>query len=97
MHYLQLLGSPVNRIKQLNLSRNQQWLVTAGGVTIAGAPFTPLCHELEHTLVELLPTNPALAGSIMLGQFGVSLLVMRFLFTKVLNSNRFHKGSQEVK
>jgi hypothetical protein len=90
MHYLNLMYSPLKLARDLELSKKQQWLVTAGAVTLAGAPFTPFCHVFEEALVDLLPNHPVAAGSLMLGQFGMSLLLIRFLFTNALNSRRFH-------
>lgn len=97
MHHLNLLYSPLKNIKDLDLTKNQQWALTAGAVTLAGAPFTPICNGFEEIVIDLLPTHPLAAGSLMLGQFGMSLLMMRFVFTKVLNSKRFHTTGATLK
>jgi uncharacterized protein YbcC (UPF0753/DUF2309 family) len=90
-HLLHRISRPLHMPTSLKLTKIQQWLVTGVSVILAGAPFTPLSHFLEDLVMELLPTHPFLAGLIMFGQFVVSVVLIRFLFLKVLNARRFHK------
>ena len=91
-HLISLLQSISGRLhiaKPWSLSRVQQWVLTCVGVVIAGLPFTPLSHALEETLLELLHTNPWLAGGIMMTHFAVSVITIRMIFVSVLSSSRF--------
>ena len=88
---LQRLSGLLQISKPLALSRLQQWVVTAAGVVIAGAPFTPLSHALEEAIVELLHSAPWAAGGLMAAHFAVSVMVVRFLFVSVLTSQRFRR------
>jgi hypothetical protein len=91
-HFLGLVRRVMGRLhiaKPWDLSRAQQWAVTAAGVVLAGLPYTPVSHGLEHAILELLPEQPALAGALMAGHFVVSVLVVRTLLVSVLTPRRF--------
>ena len=66
-----------------------QWLVTGLCIILAGAPFTPVSHYMEELLMELLPTQPVLAGLIMFGHFAASVILFRFVLLNVLHHRRF--------
>lgn len=94
IHLLNLLHSLSRHVqlrKPWDLSKWQQWGMTALLVSFAGAPFTPFSHWLEEWLTELLPTHPYLAGLVMVGHFAVSVILVRFLFLNVLDTKRFMK------
>lgn len=91
LHVLHKISRPVYSTKPWELTRFQQWSATGAIVTLAGAPFTPLSHYLEEFLMELLPTQPYIAGGIIVAHFGLSVILMRFLFLNVLNARRFHR------
>ena len=74
------------------LSKAQQWLATCTGVVLAGAPFTPLSHYMEESLMDLITVHPVLAGCLMGGHFLFSVLVVRFLFLNVLDPKRFSQN-----
>lgn len=95
LHWMtrKLHGAP----KPLALSKHQQWLLTSASVVLAGAPFTPVSHYLEELLMQLLPTQPLLAGLIMFGHFGLSVVLIRFLFLKVLDGRRSQKKATPSK
>ena len=95
LHMLQRVSGRLHKPKFKMLSKYQQWLVTGVGVVLAGAPFTPLSHYMEESLMELLPTHPLIAGTIMLGHLGVSVFLIRFLLLKVLDPRRFHRRPDE--
>jgi len=90
LHAVQWLSSRIHRPKVWNLTKTQQWLITAGAITVAGAPYTPVSHYLEEWLLDELVDNPILAGTVMCAHFGISVLLVRFLFLKVLSTRRFH-------
>jgi len=76
--------------KPWKLTKFQQWFITGTCVIIAGIP-SPLTHVAEEYLMEILPHQPYLAGTLMFGQFVISLVLIRFLFVAVLNARRFHQ------
>ena len=76
------------------LNKFTQWLVTGTCVVLAGAPFTPLSHYMENLLMDLLQTQPALAGLIMVVHFGISVMLIRYLLVSVLHRRRFHTKAQ---
>ena len=86
---LQQLSGQLHIAKPGNFSRAQQWTLTAIGIVIAGAPFTPFSYGLEEVLVELLHDAPLLAGALMVAHFTLSVFVIRYLFVGVLSSRRF--------
>ena len=94
---LDLLRLPMlSPSKPLNLTKSQQYAATAGIVTAAGFPFTPLSETFEHTFMELLPTHPHLAGAMGVAHCAVSVLSMRFLFSRVLDVERFRNDFDDV-
>lgn len=72
-------------------SKFEQWLVTGASIVLAGAPFTPVSHYMEHWLMELLETHPIFAGLIMIGHFALSVFLIRFVLLYVLHKRRFNK------
>lgn len=96
VHLLNILHRISNRVFPTNpvlLTKHQQWAATAGVVTLCGAPFTPIAPVMEHAIMELVPTHPALAAGLMVGHFGASVLLMRFLLLKVLHRRRFDRST----
>jgi hypothetical protein len=91
LHLLQRLTGHLHPSKQWNLTKTQQWSLTGTGVVLAGAPLTPLSNYLDDTLVELLHSRPLLAAGVMLAHFTLSVVLVRFLFVKVLTAKRFFK------
>jgi uncharacterized protein YbcC (UPF0753/DUF2309 family) len=92
VHLLNVLNWMTRRVslsKTWKPSKAQQLLLTGAGVTLAGAPFTPVAEGLDAVLMSLLHTNPVLAGALMVGHFGLSAMLVRFLFVNVLSKNRF--------
>jgi len=65
--------------------------VTGVSIVLAGAPFTPVSHYMDKWLMELLPTHPLFAGTIMFGHFVVSVVLIRFLLLNVPHTRWFHK------
>jgi uncharacterized protein YbcC (UPF0753/DUF2309 family) len=94
---LHLLSAPLHMDKRWKLSKVGQWLTTAGIVVLAGAPFTPLSHYFEEVLMDLLPTQPYLAGLLMAAHFTASVLLVRLLLVKVLDTNRFRVHHKHVR
>ncbi len=94
INVLHAFSRHLNVLKPAKLSKYQQWIATAVIAVLAGAPFTPVSHFLEHTLMEMLPTNPGLAAAIMMGHFAFSVVLIRLLFLKVLDARRFHRSSR---
>jgi len=90
MNVLHQISTPLGlmKAKDQNLSEPQQWLALGAGLTVAGIPFTPFSVAMDHLMVELLRTDPALAGVLMLSYFGISVITMRFLLLNVLNKRR---------
>lgn len=86
---LDWISKPLNFIKAPQLSKMQQWGITAAGAVLAGMPFTGLTEMMDHWLMDLLLEHPIQAVSFMILHFTVSVLIMRFLFVVVLNSKRF--------
>jgi len=93
LHLLHLVSRPMASTlkKPLKLTKVQQWSITTLFLVIAGAPFTPFTHHLEELLMEILPHHPILAVGLMAGHFVISVVLIRYLFLKVLNARRFHK------
>lgn len=79
--------------EHLKLTRTQQWAATAGIGVLVGAPFTPYIHAYEHTVMELAHTKPEMAVALGLTQFGVSVVLLRFLFARVLDPFRFQRAT----
>jgi hypothetical protein len=73
----------------------QQWALTGTGIVLAGAPFTPLAHGMEGIIIDLLHTNPALAGMIMAGHFTLSVVITRLLLTHVVRAHRLRKDPHQ--
>ena len=99
-HLLNVLHSMSRKItpsKKRKFTKLQQWAITGGSVVVAGMPFTPFSDYLEHSLMELIPTQPVLAGAIMVAHFGVSVGLIRFLLMNVLSAQRFRKPFQKKK
>lgn len=88
---LQRISGLLHISKPLTLSRAQQWALTAVGVVVAGAPFTPLAHGLDEAIVHLLHTAPLAAAGLMVSHFAVSVMTIRFIFVSVLTSQRFRR------
>ncbi len=78
---------PMPRVR----SKFEQWLVTGVSIVLAGAPFTPVSHYMDHWLMELLQTHPVFAGIFMMGHFATSVVLIRFVLLNVLHKRRFHK------
>ncbi len=91
LHKVHRISSPLHTPTQWKLTKAQQWAVTGGAVVLAGAPFTPVSDGIEELVMELLPSQPALAVGIMAGHCAVSVVLIRFLLVNVLTSRRFHK------
>lgn len=99
VHFLGLVRRVMGRLhiaKPWDLSRPQQWAATAVGVVLAGLPYTPVAHGLEEAILELLPTQPALAGGLMAAHFVVSVLLVRTLLVSVLTQRRFRPPTPPV-
>lgn len=92
INVLNWLSRPMKRFKDWQLTKLQQWLVTSACVVLAGAPWTPVAHALDGALEHLLIDEPALAGALMVGHFGVSVFLVRFLLLRVLDSRRFFRA-----
>lgn len=75
------------------LSRAQQWGATAGIGALIGAPFTPVMHSYEHTFMELAHTDPRMAAALGFTQFSCSVLLLRFLLSRVLDPFRFQRAT----
>jgi len=86
---LHWISKPLDMSKKWKPTKAQQWLATSVSVVLAGLPFTPVSHHLDAWLMELLPTNPYLAGAVMFGHFTFSVVLIRFLLLNVLNTHRF--------
>jgi hypothetical protein len=69
----------------------QQWLATLVVVFIAGAPFTPLSHWLEHKLMHYAEEDIVMFCALAFGHFVISVLLVRYLFVRVLSAHRFHR------
>lgn len=91
LHLLHRISSRLIGHNSWKLTKIQQWLVTGVSVVLAGAPFTPLSHYTEEMLMEMLQTQPYLAGAFMAGYFAFSVVLIRFLFVKVLSIQRFRR------
>ena len=87
MNLMHRMYSPMNT--QLNLPPAMQWAAKGVGVTVAGIPFTPVADALDESLIHLLPTDPTLAGAIMVSHYCLSIATIRFLFLGVLDDRRF--------
>merc|ERR1712107_465827 len=79
--------------KPLDLSRFQQWLATGVIGLAMCAPFTPTDHAYEHTMLDWVSTQPQLAALLGGTQFAVSVVLLQFLFNRVLHPNRFKRAS----
>jgi hypothetical protein len=75
-----------------DLTKKQQWIATTIAIVLAGAPFTPYSHFLEHQLMELIPSHPYLATVVMIGQFLISIVMIKVVFTNILSQKRFIKN-----
>ena len=91
LHTLHRLSRRLRMPSSWRPSRQVQWLLTASTIGLAGAPFTPLSHYIEEQLGELLLTQPSLAIALMVTHFGMSVVLIRFLFMNVLNVRRFQR------
>jgi hypothetical protein len=58
---------------------------------VAGAPFTPLAHGLEHFVSELLPTHPVAATGVMVAHLVLSVVIVRFLLSRVLGAHNLRR------
>jgi formate hydrogenlyase subunit 3/multisubunit Na+/H+ antiporter MnhD subunit len=86
----EILRLPLLRSSEpLNLTPFQQVSTTVGIATFAGFPLTPVSHWLEHTMMELLVTDPHLAAVLGLSHCAASVVLIRFLFSRVLDVGRF--------
>ncbi|KAI9028762.1 hypothetical protein DFJ74DRAFT_641843 [Hyaloraphidium curvatum] len=90
---LNWIGGHLHLPSARKLSKLQQWALTAVGVVIAGAPFTPLSHGLEEWLMHTLPEHTFVAVMVMVAHFGLSVVVIRYLLTQVLSARRFRRSS----
>lgn len=79
--------------EHFKLSRAQQWGATAGIGALIGAPFTPFMHAYEHTFMELAHTDPRMAAAMGFTQFGCSVILLRFLLSRVLDPHRFQRST----
>jgi NADH:ubiquinone oxidoreductase subunit 5 (subunit L)/multisubunit Na+/H+ antiporter MnhA subunit len=86
---LDWLSRPLYMIKNVRLTKMQQWAATTVGVVLAGAPFTGLTEMFDHWLMDLLLEHPIAAVGAMAVHFTMSVLIIRFLFVIVLSSRRF--------
>lgn len=93
INILHLLSRPLLIKRDLQLNRLQQTGIGFGIAALAGLPYTPLSDYREHLLIDLLQTHPAIAASLMTLHFGVSVLLMRFLFLNILTSRRFKQNA----
>ena len=80
----------------MKFNKWQQWLVTACGVVLVGAPYTPVSHFLEEYSMELLPWHPFVASALMLAHAGASVVIIRFLLLRVLHARRFNKEHKKA-
>lgn len=87
LHILHLMSRPMR--SPMKLTRVGQWVATSVIVVLAGLPFTPVSHYFEELVSNLLQSHPWTAVGLMFGHFVVSVLLIRFLFMKVLRVNRF--------
>jgi len=94
LHLLHRLSRPLVSRKPWELTKLQQWSITAVCVVLAGAPFTPVSHYLEELIMHLLPSHPYLAGAIMMAHFLSSVVLIRFLLLNVLSARRFRRISR---
>jgi hypothetical protein len=83
-------------IKPQPRSKLEQWAITAVSIVLAGFPFTPVTHYLEHTFEELLLTHPVYAGAGMLAHFAVSVFLIRYVLLNVLHKRRFHSNLPQI-
>jgi hypothetical protein len=92
LHILHLLSRRVHRDKPVQLGKFQQWLYTGSIAVLAGLPYTPIAHYKEELLMDLLQTQPSLAALVMAGHFGLSVILIRYLFLNVLDVRRFRRN-----
>ena len=89
------MTNALNWVKVPELSKPQQWAATAVAIALAGAPFTPVSHEMEMLLMALLPDNPLVAGALMFGHLCLSIVLIRLLFLKVRVPKSILNSGQE--
>eukprot|EP00457_Paulinella_chromatophora_P000426 gb/GEZN01000426.1/.p1 GENE.gb/GEZN01000426.1/~~gb/GEZN01000426.1/.p1 ORF type:complete len:1268 (+),score=118.32 gb/GEZN01000426.1/:298-4101(+) len=77
--------------KPYKLTKFQQYLMTGLTCGLVAAPFTPLYYFKEEILMNLLQTEPFLALAIMASHYACSVVLIRFLFLKVLDARRFRR------
>lgn len=77
----------------LQLTRAQQWAATGGIGVLVGAPWTPYMHAYEHTFEELCRADVRLAAGLGAAQFCISVVLMRFLLSRVQDPSRFVRAT----
>lgn len=80
---------------KLALTKEQQWGATGLLVGVAGAPFTPLAHFWEDTMMNMLHTGPLEAVSLMGLHVALSTVLVRYVLSNVLDFRRFRHADSD--
>ncbi len=92
MHWVHIAGRQLHRqAKPWNLTKWQQWGVTAVTLALIGVPFTPLAHWKEEFFLDLLPRHPYISAVVFGVDLAVRVVLARFLFVNILKVGRFRK------
>lgn len=93
MHLLESYSKYFGKGHTFKLSKRQQWGATISLAVLAGAPYTPLSHTLESVVSKLLITDPFIGVALMLGHGAISVMLIRFLFVKIISERQHHQSS----
>jgi hypothetical protein len=90
MNALQALVRDDRHVRSKPLRLWVQWVLTAVIVIIAGFPYTPVAHWKEKWLADAALADWHGAAAWAAVDFVVSVLLMRIVFTKIIDSRKFH-------
>jgi len=95
-HLMHMARTQAFKAKPLELSKFKQWSLTGVLVVLSGMPFTPVNHAQEHLIMDLLHTNPYIAGAFMGAYMITATMLVRTVFTRVLDFSRFRHEEPEA-